>query len=101
MEIFRAFAIGVVTGVIYAWPFAASGSYKRLLMSGIREGRGAALLKKTVSLVVGVLVALGGFILVGGLSTQAFAWIDLILFLSAAAASGWLAWRYIYSGPRA
>jgi hypothetical protein len=37
MEIFRAFAIGVLAGAIYVWPFAACRSYKRLVLSGVRQ----------------------------------------------------------------
>jgi hypothetical protein len=97
MEILRALAIGVLAGAIYAWPFAASKSYKRLVLTGVRQGRAIALLQKIVSLIVGAAVALGSIILVRVVSTESFALIDFVLFLGAAVAAGWLAWRYLYN----
>jgi hypothetical protein len=99
MEIFRAFVIGALAGSIYVWPFAASKSYKRLVTSGVRQGRAVALMTKTISLIVGLIVLLASIIVVRGLSTKSWAVIDFCLFLATAVASGWLAWRYIYN-PR-
>jgi hypothetical protein len=96
MEILRAFAIGALAGAIYVWPFAASRSYKRLVLSGVRHGRAAALLIKIISLMVGAIVSLGSIVLVRGFSSNSLAVIDFVLFLVAAGASGWLAWRYLY-----
>lgn len=53
MEIFRAFVIGALAGAIYVWPFAASKTYKRLVTSGVRQGRAVALMTKIISLIVG------------------------------------------------
>jgi hypothetical protein len=58
VEILRAVALGVLLGVIYVWPFAASRSYKRLIVSGVTTGRVVALLQKIVSLIVGISVLL-------------------------------------------
>ena len=66
MEIFRAFVVGTLAGAIYVWPFAASKSYKRLVISGVRKGRAVALLKKVISLIVGLIVSVGSIILVRG-----------------------------------
>jgi hypothetical protein len=96
MEILRAIAIGALAGAIYVWPFAASKSYKRLVLSGVRHGRAAALLIKIISLLVGVTTSLGSIIFVRGFSSKSLAVIDFVLFLVAAVASGWLAWRYLY-----
>lgn len=97
MEILRAIAIGVLAGTIYVWPFAASKSYKRLVLSGVRPGRAVALLIKIISLMVGVTVSLGSIIFVLGFSSKSLAVVDFVLFLDAAVASGWLAWRYLYN----
>jgi hypothetical protein len=97
MEILRAIAIGVLAGAIYVWPFAATKSYKRLVLSGVRHGRSAALLIKIISLMVGLTVSLGSIIVVRGFSSKSLAIIDFVLFLGAALASGWLAWRYLYN----
>jgi hypothetical protein len=99
MEIFRTFATGALAGAIYVWPFAASKSYKRLVLSGVRQGRTAALLKRVISLIVGLAVLLGSVIFVRGFSSKSLAEIDFGLFLATAIASGWLAWRYFYN-PR-
>ena len=99
MEIFRAFVVGTLAGAIYVWPFAASKSYKRLVISGVRKGRAVALLKKVISLIVGLIVSVGSIILVRGFSSKSLAGIDFCLFLATAVASGWLAWRYFYN-PR-
>src|ERR1039457_473384 len=100
VEILRAVALGVLLGVIYVWPFAASRSYKRLIVSGVTTGRIVALLQKIVSLIVWISVALAAVIVVRAFSSKALAWIDFMLFLGTAVASGWLAWRYIYKIPR-
>lgn len=100
MEVLRAVALGVLLGVIYVWPFAASRSYKRLIVSGVTTGRVVALLQKIVSLIVGISVALAAVIVVRAFSSKALAWIDFMLFLGTAVASGWLAWRYIYKIAR-
>jgi hypothetical protein len=97
MEILRAIAIGALAGAIYVWPFAASKSYKRLVLSGVRRGRAAALLIKIISLMVGVIVSLGSIIFVRGFSSKSLAVIDFVLFLGAAVTSSWLAWRYLYN----
>lgn len=97
MEILRAVAIGALAGAIYVWPFAASKSYKRLVLSGVRHGRAAALLLKIISLIVGVIVFLGSIIFVRGFSSKSLAVVDFVLFLGAAVASGGLAWRYLYN----
>jgi uncharacterized membrane protein len=89
----------VLAGAIYVWPFAASKSYKRLVLSGVRNGRAAALLRKIISMIVGAIVALCSIIFVRGFSSKSLAAIDFGLFLCAAIASGWLAWRYFYN-PR-
>ena len=99
MEILRAFAIGALAGAIYVWPFAASKSYKQLVMSGVMQGRAVALLKKIISSIVGLIVLLGSIIFVRGFSSMSLAAIDFGLFLATAVASGWLAWRDIYN-PR-
>jgi hypothetical protein len=99
MEIFRAFVIGALAGAIYVWPFAASKSYKRLVTSGVRQGRAVALMKKIISLIVGLIVLLASIIVVRGFSSKSLAVIDFCLFLATAAASGWLAWHYFYN-PR-
>ena len=99
MEIFRAFVIGALAGAIYVWPFAASKSYKRLVMSGVRQGRAVALMTKIISLIVGLVVFLVSIIFVRGFSSKSLAAIDFCLFLATAIASGWLAWRFFYS-PR-
>jgi hypothetical protein len=99
MEILRAFAIGALAGSIYVWPFAASKSYKQLVLSGVRQGRAAALLEKVISMIVGLTVSLGSIIFVRGFSSKSLAVVDFGLFLGTAIASGWLAWRYLYS-PR-
>jgi hypothetical protein len=99
MEIFRAFVIGALAGAIYVWPFAASQSYKRLVMSGVRQGRAVAFLKKIISLIVGLMVLLGSIIFVRGFSSKSLAAIDFGLFLATAVASGWFTWRYFYN-PR-
>jgi len=70
MEMLRAVAVGALAGAIYVWPFAASKSYKRLVLSGVRHGRAAALLVKIISLIVGVIVALGSIIFVRGFSSN-------------------------------
>jgi hypothetical protein len=99
MEIFRAFVIGALAGAIYVWPFAASKSYKRLVMSGVRQGRAIALMMKIISLIVGLIVFLASIIFVRGFSSKSLAAIDFCLFLVTAVASGWLAWRFFYN-PR-
>jgi hypothetical protein len=99
MEILRAFAIGALAGAIYVWPFAASKTYKRLVLSGVRQGRAVALLKKIISMIVGLTVLLGSIIFVRAFSSKSLAAIDFGLFLGTAVASGWLAWRYLYN-PR-
>jgi len=97
MEILRAVAIGALAGAIYVWPFAAGKSYKRLVLSGVRHGRAAALLIKIISLIAGVIVSLGSIIFVRGFSSKSLAVVDFVLFLGAAVASGGLAWRYLYN----
>jgi hypothetical protein len=99
MEIFRAFVIGALAGAIYVWPFAASNSCKRLVMSGVRQGRAVALMTKIISLMVGLTVLLASIILVRGFSSKSLAAIDFCLFLATAVASGWLSWRFFYN-PR-
>ena len=99
MEFFRAFVIGALAGAIYVWPFAASKSYKRLVTSGVRQGRAVALMAKIISLIVGLIALLASIIFVRGFSSKSLAAIDFCLFLAAAIASGWLAWRYFYN-PR-
>jgi hypothetical protein len=99
MEILSAVIVGALAGAIYVWPFAASKSYKRLVLSDVRHGRAAALAKKIISIVVGAIAALGSIIFVRGFSSKSLAAIDFGMFLCAAIASGWLAWRYIYN-PR-
>ena len=95
MEILRAVALGVLLGVIYVWPFAASRSYKQLIVSDVTTGRVVTLLQKIVSLIVGISVALAVVIVVRAFSSKARAWIDFMLFLGTALASGWLAWLYM------
>jgi hypothetical protein len=73
MEIFRAFVIGALAGAIYIWPFAASKSYKRLVTSGVRQGRAVALMKKIISLIVGLIVLLASIIVVRGFSSKSLA----------------------------
>src|ERR1700689_865193 len=97
MEILRAVVVGALAGSIYVWPFAASKSYKRLVLSGVRQGRAAGLLKKIISIIVGALVALGSIIFVLGFSSKSLAAIDFGVFLCTAIGSGWLAWPYIYN----
>jgi hypothetical protein len=99
MEILRAFAIGALAGSIYVWPFAAGKSYKQLVLSGVRQGRAVALLKKIISMLVGLTVSVGSIIFVRGFSSKSSAAIDFGLFLCSAIASGWLVWRYLYN-PR-
>jgi hypothetical protein len=99
MEIFRAFVIGALAGAIYVWPFAASKTYKRLITSGVRQGRTVALMTKIISLIVTLIVFLASIIFIRGLSSKLLAAIDFCLFLSTAVAAGWLAWRYFYN-PR-
>jgi hypothetical protein len=99
MEILRALVIGALAGAIYAWPFAASKLYKQLVVSGVRQGRSVAFLKKIISLIVGLMVFLGSIIFVRGFSSKSLAGIAFGLFLATAVASGWLAWRYFYK-PR-
>jgi hypothetical protein len=99
MEIFRAFVIGALAGAIYVWPFAASKSYKLLVLSGVRHGRAIALMTKIISLIVGLVVFLGSIIVVRRFSSKSLAAIDFCLFLATAVASGCLAWRFFYN-PR-
>jgi hypothetical protein len=96
LEILRSAGIGLIAGVIYMWPFAASKSYKNLILSGVMEGRFAALLQKIVSLMVGGCAAIGAIIVVRAFSARELAWIDFLSFLASAGASGWFAWRYLY-----
>ena len=95
-EILRNIGLGLLAGIIYIWPFAASKSYKRLISSGVRVGRRVALFQKIISMIVGVCVALAAIIVVRAFSTKALAWIDFIAFLASAAVSGFFAWRYLY-----
>jgi hypothetical protein len=99
-EILRNIGLGLLAGVIYAWPFAASKSYKRLIATGVSEGRLVALLQKIISLIVGVCVALGAIILVRAFSTKEWAWIDFLAFLVSALVSGLFAWRNFYKTAR-
>lgn len=99
-EILRNIGLGLLAGVIYAWPFAASKSYKRLIVSGVREGRFVALLQKIISLIVGVCIALAAIIVVRAFATKELAWIDFLAFLVSALVSGLLAWRYLYKAGR-
>lgn len=99
-EILRNIGLGLLAGVIYAWPFAASKSYKRLIVSGVRDGRRVALLQKIISLIVGVCVALAAIIVVRAFSTKELAWIDFLGFLVSALVSGLFAWRYFYKAAR-
>jgi hypothetical protein len=99
MEILRALAIGALAGSIYVWPFAASKSYKQIVLSGVRQGRTVALLRKIISMIVGLTVSLGSIILVREFSSKSLAAIDFALFLGTAIASGWFAWRHLYN-PR-
>jgi prepilin signal peptidase PulO-like enzyme (type II secretory pathway) len=100
MEMLRAIAIGVIAGAIYVWPFAASKSYKQLVLNDVRQGRPVALLNKIISILVGGVVAIASIVAVRVLSSNALALMDFGLFLGAAAASGWLAWRYLYNAKR-
>ena len=70
MEIFRALVVGALAGAIYVWPFAASKSYKQLVLSGVRHGRAVALLRKIISMIIGAIVALGSIIFVRGFSSK-------------------------------
>lgn len=100
-EILRNVGIGLLAGVIYVWPFAASHSYKRLVSNDVREGRTVALLVKFVSMIVGACAAIAAIIVVRAFSTKPLAWIDFIVFLAAAIVSGVLAWRYLFKMRRA
>ena len=95
-EILRIIGLGLLAGVIYAWPFSASKSYKRLIVNGVREGRLVALLQKIISLIVGVCIALAAIVVVRAFATKELAWIDFLAFLASALVSALLAWRYFY-----
>jgi hypothetical protein len=99
-EILRNIALGLLAGIIYVWPFAASKSYKRLISSGVRDGRRIALFQKIVSMIVAVCVALAAIIVVRAFSTRALAWVDFLAFLASVAISGLFAWRYLYRANR-
>ena len=100
LEILRNVGLGLVAGIIYVWPFAASKTYKHLVLSGVREGRFIALLQKIASLIVATFAALAAIIVVRAFSTRNLAWIDFLSFLACSIASGWFAWRYLYKAGR-
>lgn len=95
-EILLNAGVGLLAGAIYVWPFAASKAYKRIVLSGAREGRAVALLQKIVALIVATVTALAAIIVVRAFSSKPLAWIDFLSFLVCAAASGWFGWRHLY-----
>jgi hypothetical protein len=97
MEMLRSLAIGLFVGAVYVWAFAASRSYKQLVLSNTGQGRGQALIKKVTSMLVALILAIGSIIVVRGTASNSLAAIDFCIFLGAAISSGWLAWRYFYN----